>query len=164
MTSNANVDVSRVPHLEARQRIAAAEDASQELERLKGDAVAPFRAERAQAQKDFDAAVAPFLQAVNAVRTSAFEREVAAGQLYDDQCEALNLQISAAEESAGETGLYDYDNVDYMRCCISGLVLFESDGTVEDSAGRKALVAVLPWPAFDADEEDGDEDDAEEAA
>jgi hypothetical protein len=119
------VDTSRVDNIELRQRIAKQALVRAAINAAIGQLEEPFRA-----------------------RIATVEDEMAeATRLLRDQ-----LEQHDEENAVDDNQAIDFDDITGMpaTCCVSGLVLLESDDLVEDLEGRTALKAVLPWPETQA--------------
>jgi len=141
------IDVSKLPHLEARQK--ALRDQAE--------------VDRIEEEKENDPQLKELMARRSAARTRLYEearaRELEVLTPLDEQVDALSKPYSermdAIKKGEVEFRINWDDDCRLQLCELSGLPIVEDEAVVEDSDATGGLIirALLPFPAEQSDEE-----------
>ena len=140
MTDTLQIDLTRIPHLEARRRIVALWEAYGRAEAERNAAAKPFWDKRRDLDKVVDARVA----AIRAEHTAEYEvidKEMQAVEKpFEEKTSVLWNQI---DDASGHDLIWWDDYSGFERCVLSGLPLLGNDDLWESDVGEKILAVLV---------------------
>ena len=142
MTDTLQIDLTRIPHLEKRRRIAALWEDHERIDDESSAAAKPFWDKRRALDNAMEAKVAAIRAAHKAEYETIDDEMRAAEKPFEEQCGALYEQVETFAAAGGGVRWWDdYSGIE--RCALSGLPLLGHDDLWENEAGEKILAALI---------------------
>lgn len=134
------LDLSNVPHVAERKRIAELQAQRDQLEWDKDEKCADVRRRKHAATEPL---WVPFREAVKATEAPFLAEEETISAEIDKQIEAIDAELEALPSL-----YYNEEYTEFYTCEVTGLLVLEDDEVVRDElSGEVILRAVIPFPA-----------------
>jgi hypothetical protein len=140
---------SAVPHLPLRMEVVKLIDGIREIEKMQAPALMDLTARQETARAQFEARVKVIADELLEPLRAEYDRLMSPFVEPKAKVVAeIERLMKSAPEAAGSL-IWDHDDMDAARCCVSGLPLFTNDDVMANADTGLSVLAHVVRPDFD---------------